>query len=201
MEPVEGLALSTTARTFSSPISGVGRYLTLLVLIHLDASYENVAVDDLQIMCTRRDSAGAGTASSPSPPATEIRALLSETFSNAEAFTIVDGSEDKYASTVPGLFSGSAGSSYEFECHERRPSQRRRYLPAVYDPFPVAEDLDGDGATVPFVLSWRAVDISPCMPLSFSAKFASGGSRIDWSDYVLIEVSIDGGPAQSVLTR
>jgi hypothetical protein len=66
-----------------------------------------------------------------------------------------------------------------------------------------AMDIDGEGASLPAIMSFTGIDISGYSNLTFSALFAEDddGTNEDWdrSDYVKIEYQIDGGGYQNLL--
>ncbi|MEM9827992.1 MAG: PEP-CTERM sorting domain-containing protein [Planctomycetota bacterium] len=67
-----------------------------------------------------------------------------------------------------------------------------------------AQDLDGEGATLPLRLSFSGIDISGFDTLVFSGLFAeddAGDGEEDWdaSDFVLLEYQIDGGGFENLL--
>eukprot|EP00966_Prymnesium_polylepis_P310111 7165123-Prymnesium_polylepis.1 len=91
-------------------------------------------------------------------------------------------------------FSGSAGST------AAGTDSKPLGVPAhtgFTPPYLVAQDMDGEGHQEPFTLTWSPVDISTCGALSFSGKFAENpSSSIDATDFVKVQVKIDGGAAQ-----
>jgi len=65
------------------------------------------------------------------------------------------------------------------------------------DYFFAAQDIDGDGATLPVQLTFENLNIASLNTIYFSAQFAEDddGSNQDWdnSDYVHVDYSFDGG--------
>ena len=63
-----------------------------------------------------------------------------------------------------------------------------------------AEDMDGESWNDPFTMTWATVSGSCAGTLVFSGKFAMGNYRnIDSSDFVDVQVSVDGAAAATVL--
>ena len=63
-----------------------------------------------------------------------------------------------------------------------------------------AEDMDGEDWNDPFTMTWATVNGSCAGTLVFSGKFAMGNYRnIDSSDFVDVQVSVDGAAAATVL--
>ena len=63
-----------------------------------------------------------------------------------------------------------------------------------------AEDMDGEDWNDPFTMTWATVSGSCAGTLVFSGKFAMGNYRnIDSSDFVNVQVSVDGAAAATVL--
>ena len=63
-----------------------------------------------------------------------------------------------------------------------------------------AEDIDGEDWNDPFTMTWATVSGSCAGTLVFSGKFAMGNYRnIDSSDFVNVQVSVDGAAAATVL--
>jgi len=147
----------------------------------------------------------------PPPPIASGPAVLDEAFTNSALFTVTntngvsqpffsDGYYDYFGLyNGPGTstFSGNAGSTAAgTDAMPLGVPAHTGFTP----PFLVACDLDGEGHQEPFTLTWSPVDISTCTALSFSGKFAEKpGSHIDATDFVKVQVKIDGGAAQDVL--
>eukprot|EP00966_Prymnesium_polylepis_P307886 7115213-Prymnesium_polylepis.1 len=148
--------------------------------------------------------------SPPSPPSTPPPTMvLDEQFIDSSQFTVIsgagaaqpffsDGWYDYFGlmNGASSTFSGNAGSnSTGSDAAPRSPP----YF-GFTTPFLVAQDIDAEGAMVPFILQWTSINVSSCASMQFSGKFAESGWRgTDTADFVYVMVSIDNGPPQNVL--
>lgn len=174
----DGAALSGTAATFTKPITGVGSTLDLRLTVRVNAGDEDFAVDNFRI-----EQAASG---------------LVEPFDNATRFTVSSGFFSDGGFDFLGISDGAGGGDFG---GDPAPTGLKAYT-GFDGSFLTGMDLDGEGAALPVVLEWSAIDIGGLSTLQFSGDFAEffdAPGDIDFDDYILIEASIDGGPYVTVL--
>jgi hypothetical protein len=122
--------------------------------------------------------------------------LLNETFDSSAGFTITDGNSasatflsdgfDDYF----GIFDGVGDGGADFGSATTNPSGTESYT-NFDDNYLVNEDFDGDGAVLPYTLTWTSIPLSGETFLEISADFAS--TRADADDYIVVSYRLDGG--------
>ena len=128
--------------------------------------------------------------------------LLNVTFDSAAGFSIADqngdatffsdGSNDYF-----GIYDGDGDGGANFGTATTNPSGIAGYT-STGDNYIAGEDLDGEGATDPFILTWSSLpSLSGETSLKISADFAS--TRMDADDGIKVSYRLDGGTWVEVL--
>jgi hypothetical protein len=127
--------------------------------------------------------------------------LLNETFDSATGFNIADqngaatffsdNSQDYF-----GIYDGDGDGDANFGAATANPSGTESYTSTSGD-YIVGEDLDGEGATDPFILTWSSISLSGETTLRISADFAS--TRMDADDGIKVSYRLDGGTWVDIL--
>jgi len=119
--------------------------------------------------------------------------VLNETFDDASGFTLSTG----FFSDGDSDFFGLTGGTPNFGTGAA-PTGLQPFTGAT-DSFLVGEDLDGEGASLPIIVTWASLDISGLTALNFTGDFGASTSSIDSTDDLLVEFQIDGGGFTSLL--
>jgi predicted extracellular nuclease len=127
---------------------------------------------------------------------------LFEAFDDATHFSVTSGAffSDAGVSTgydFFGISDGAGGGDFGGD-----PVPHVKAYTGFTGGFLTGMDLDGEGGPTEVVLEWTGVDISSLTNLKFSGDFAEyvdGTGNIDASDYIRVEVQIDGGGYQNIL--
>ncbi len=174
----DGTALTGAAETFTKPITGIGSTLDLRLTVRLNAGDEDFAVDSFRI-----EQAASG---------------LVESFNNASRFTVSSGFFSDGGFDFLGISDGAGGGDFG---GDPVPTGAKAY--SGFDgSFLTGMDLDGEGAVLPVVLEWSAINIGGLSTLQFSGDFAEffdAPGDVDFDDFLRVEASIDGGPFATVL--
>ena len=127
--------------------------------------------------------------------------LLNETFDSDTGFSIADqngaatffsdNSQDYF-----GIYDGDGDGDANFGVATANPSGTESYTSTSGD-YIVGEDLDGEGATDPFILTWSSISLSGETTLRISADFAS--TRMDPDDGIKVSYRLDGGTWVDIL--
>lgn len=177
----DGTKLTAAFAEFTASIAGTGSLLDLRVTFeNLEAGDEDIALDDLVITASQK-------------------VVLNETFETAAGFTtstafFSDGYGDYF-----GLAGGASGDDFGAGT---APTGLKAYT-NTDGAFLTGMDLDAEGDSVPFTVTWAGLDISGLENLTFSGDFAEffdDPGDIDAADYITLEASIDGGAAQTVMS-
>ena len=141
--------------------------------------------------------------------AAQVTVLLREPFNNAAQFVATqdggapapffsDSSSDYFGinnGAGASAFSGTTGIGTD-----NPPSGAPSYTGFIGSYFE-AEDLDGEGYSIPLTLTWNAVQGTCQGTLVFSGMFAEDGSRsIDALDYMKVRVAVDGAAPATILS-
>ena len=124
--------------------------------------------------------------------------VLNETFDDATGFGpsnlfFSDSNADYF-----GLSDGAGGGDFGGDA---APSLMSSHS-GLNGNFLVGEDLDGEGATLPFTVTWSGLEITGLESLEFSGLFAeddSDGGKIDGDDYIRLAYRIDTGEYEELL--
>eukprot|EP00966_Prymnesium_polylepis_P141485 3267404-Prymnesium_polylepis.1 len=199
--------LAARAQTYWAQIQGKGSSVDLRIRMLLDNAHEDIAIDDVRVLCSSTAPPSrppTPPSPPPMPPRTPVPSLaMDEPFDSVEQFRVVDrhGTAQQFFSDgwydyfgllngESSTFTGNAGSNITGSDAAPRHPVYYGFRP----PFLVAQDLNGEGGVEPFTLTWGGINISSCGGVMFSGKFAEGGIRgTDTADYVHVEASIDGG--------
>ena len=122
---------------------------------------------------------------------------LDESFDSGAAFSKTDGTGAGvtfFSDGADSFFGISDGDGGDFG-GDPEPTGNR-WSP-IDGGFLALEDLDG-GMTLPLVLTWQGIDISNLSDLRVEAQIAAVSNSFGPADYFIVNVSIDGGPFETV---
>jgi carbon monoxide dehydrogenase subunit G len=127
--------------------------------------------------------------------------LLNETFDSDTGFSIADqnGAATFFSDNSHdyfGIYDGDGDGDANFGAATANPSGTESYTSTSGD-YIVGEDLDGEGATDPFILTWSSISLSGETTLRISADFAS--TRMDPDDGIKVSYRLDGGTWVDIL--
>ena len=177
----DGATLGSAATTFVKSIAGSGSQMDLRLSVSLDAGDEDFAVDNFLL---------TGDMSA--------EVVLDETFSDDSQFTtneafFSDGSRDYFGLAVAVGVDDFGG--------DPSPSGLKPYS-GFSGGFLTGQDLDGEGAGLPFTVTWSGLDTAGLSGLVFSGDFAEffdSPGDIDATDFLAVEYQVDGGGFEELL--
>ena len=100
-----------------------------------------------------------------------------------------------------GILNGDGSSCFSGGCTDNEPAYVASW-PGFTKPYLVGEDLDGEGSSLPVIITWSSIDVSSCTSgISFAGVFGaySGRFELSQSDGIVVKAALDGGSPVTIL--